>query len=146
MRTSNDKLPKDVTSLCEQIVKGYERRKKDYKNKCIDIIYSHGSGVVEATAKQGTSDPCTAKTERLEQLEGSLDVKLMRAVEASLSMTGTDVGGDSCTRLHNAILLNCENGREFPYEVLNIDEFSRSDFYRRKRRFLKGIAEQLEIN
>ena len=151
MRKSMNRVtvPKDVAALCEQIAKGYERRKKAYEERRLDIIYSTGSTFADpiggSRSPRSFSDPCANKAERLEKLERSLDAKFITAVEQSLMNTGTDVSRDSRERLRKAILLNCESGREHPYEFLGIDEFSRRDFYRRKERFITGIAVALGI-
>jgi len=141
--------PKDVVAMCEQIVRGYDRRKKEYERSRVDIVYRRASGgmtdfIAERNASN-ISDPTERKAEQLERLEDSLDVKFMRAVEQSLLMLGTDVSRDSRERLCKAVLLNCENGREYPYEMLNIDEFSRRDFYRRKKRFIMGVGVVLGV-
>ena len=143
------RIPKDVTALCEQIVRGHERRKKDYENKRLDIIYARSSGFENAIGGSKSagnwSDSSFAKAERLEKLESCLDAKFIRAVEQSLLGLGEDVSRDSRERLRKAVMLNCENGREYPYEVLNIDEFSRRDFYRRRKSFIVGIGATLGL-
>jgi len=147
--TNKNSVPKDVMAMCEEVVRGYERRKKVYENRRLDIIYRGGgamSDYIGGTKSTGVSDTTATKSERLEALEDSLDVRLMRAVEQSLSAVGSDVSRDSRERLRRAFLLNCENGREFPYELLNVDEFSRTDFYRRKKRFIAGVSEVLGLN
>ncbi|MCL1903184.1 MAG: hypothetical protein FWF94_02055 [Oscillospiraceae bacterium] len=142
--TTKLSVPKDVTALCEDIARGYERRKKDYENKRIDIIYSHSSGFEGAVGGSrsagNTSDPSAAKAERLMRLEKSLDAQFLKAVEQSLMMLGTDISRDSRERLRKAVILNCENGREYPFEYLGIDEFSRREFYRRRKSFIIGIG------
>jgi len=143
------KTPKDVTALCETIAKGHERRKKDYESRRIDIIY-HGTsaGSSDFTVKTKgsvTSDPVVRKAESLEKLENSLDYKFIKAVEQSLSSVGAGIPRDLRDRLRSAVLLNCENGRDYPYEILNIDEFSKRDFYRRRKQFLNGIGVYLGI-
>jgi hypothetical protein len=148
MNKNKNKIPKDVTALCEQVVKGYERRKKDYENKRLDIIYHSGGGLTDfvgGRAAGSISNPNACKAERLEKLEESLDYKLIRAVDESLMMLGADFSRDLRDRLRTAVMLNCENGREFPYEVLNIDEFSRRDFYRKREKFITGIAAVLGL-
>jgi len=145
VKTSKVSVPKDVTALCEQVARGYERRRRDYERRRLDVIYSRGSGVVEFGGRSGFSNPNAYKSERLERLEGCLDVKLIHAVDEALLMLGADVVRESRERLRRAMLLNCENGREFPYEVLGLDEFSRSDFYRRKKGFIKGIGVALGL-
>ena len=138
-------IPKDVTVLCEQVAKGYERRKKDYERRRADIMFRAGSGCfsefVGASRSTGsTSDPTAVKAERLESLDNSLDVKLIRAVDEALYLITTGVMRDYREKLCKAILLNCEDGREFPFEVLGLDGFSRAEFYRRKKRFIAGIG------
>ncbi|MDR0223181.1 MAG: hypothetical protein LBI38_06590 [Oscillospiraceae bacterium] len=137
--------PKDVMRLCEEIAKGHERRKKAYERKRLDIIYSTGGGFVELGRNSDISDPVAKKTERLENLEKGLDAKFIRAVEQSLSASGTDVSWESREKLRKALMLNCESGRDYPYELLGIDEFSRRDFYRRKGRFIAEIASALGL-
>ena len=143
-----DKIPKDVQAICEQLAKGYERRRKDYQNRRNDIIYSGGvsyADMVGGSRGNGTTDTVASKTERLENLEACIDVKLMRAVEQSLSATGADVPRNLRERLHKAIMLNVESGKDYPYELLNIDEFSRSEFYRRRKGFVRGIGVELGL-
>ena len=148
-KTAKNCVPEYVAVLCEQIVKGHEKRKKDYESKRTDIIYSHSSGFDEAVgASRGVghiSNSCATKAERLEQLEDSLNAQFLRAVEQSLVSLGDDVPRDSREKLRKAVLLNCESGREFPFEILGIDEFSRRDFYRRRKRFILGVGAALGL-
>ena len=147
-----NKVPKDILVLCEYIARGYERRKKDYENRRTDIIYHSSAGYFADRVGGGggskcgnVSDPSARKAELLEKLENSLEARFMKAVERALAEVGGDVTRDSREKLRKAIMLNCESGRDYPYEVLNIDEFSRRDFYRRRRRFIVGIGEALEL-
>jgi hypothetical protein len=148
-RVKETKAPKDVVSLCEGIVRGHERRRKDYENRRLDIIYSGGSVVysdyVGGARGNAVSDPSARKAERLEKLENSLDAKFLHAVEQSLVSAGADVARELAVRLRKAIMLNCESGHEYPYEKLNIDEFSRRDFYRRRKAFIVGVGEVLGL-
>ncbi|MCL1788846.1 MAG: hypothetical protein FWG33_00635 [Oscillospiraceae bacterium] len=143
-RMTKISISKDTEALCELIARGHERRKKAFENKRLDIIYSHSSGfegAVGGSKSAGTiSDPSAVKAERLERLETSLDAKFLKAVEQSLVLLGADVSRESREKLRKAVLLNCENGREYPYELLNIDEFSRRGFYRRRKMFITGIG------
>jgi len=136
--------PKDVIRLCEEIVRGYERRKHAYEQRRLDIVYYRGGGF-SAGRNPNMSDTVADKTERLEKLEESMDVKFIRAVEQSLAAVGDDVVYESRERLRKAILLNCENGRDYPYEMLDADEFSRRDFYRRRQKFIIGVAAALGL-
>jgi hypothetical protein len=142
------KVPKDVTALCEQVAKGYERRKKSYEQQRMDIIYrqpSGGADFVGGHTPGRNGNPTAFKAERLLKLENGLDMQMIRAVDEALLMTGTDVSRDSREKLRKALLLNCEDGKEFPFEVLGLDGFSRSEFYRRKRMFIAGIGAALGL-
>ncbi|MCL2036430.1 MAG: hypothetical protein FWG83_03475 [Oscillospiraceae bacterium] len=135
-------VPKDVEGLCEQVARGYERRKRDHERRRFDIMYSGGSGFIETGGRSAGNigDPCARKAERLEKLDCGLDARLIKAVDESLFVLCADVSRDLREKLMKSILLNCESGRDYPYEQLGIDEFSRTDFYRRKRRFIRGIG------
>ena len=147
---SKIEIPKDVAVLCEQIAKGHARRKKSYENKRLDIIYSGAASGsfadrVGGAKGSGVSDPNAVKAERLERLESSLDAHFVKAVEQALLMLGADVSQESQKRLRKAVLINCENGKEYPFEFLGLDEFSRRDFYRRRKRFIIGIGAELGL-
>jgi len=137
--------PKDVMKICEEIIRGYERRKRAYEQRRMDIVYYRGGGFMGTGRNPNTHDVVAEKTERLEKLERGLDAKFLRAVEQSLSEVGEDVAAEPRERLRKAVLLNCESGRDYPYEMLNIDEFSRRDFYRRRQKFIAGVAEILGL-
>ncbi|MCL2755352.1 MAG: hypothetical protein FWD35_06530 [Oscillospiraceae bacterium] len=149
MKTSAKiKTPDDVVSLCEGIARGYNRRKKDHESKRLDIIYSGATAFsdhVGGARGNATSDPVARKAERLEALESCLDAQFIGAVEQSLTRVGADVPRELREKLRRAVMLNCESGREFPFEILNIDEFSRRDFYRRRKAFIMGIGEVLGL-
>ncbi|MCL1881095.1 MAG: hypothetical protein FWF76_02845 [Oscillospiraceae bacterium] len=144
----NKKLPTDIISLCEDIAKGYNRRRKDYENRRLDIMYHSGARFENYTGGAkgiAVSNPVARKVERLERLESGLDYKFIKAVENSLSKAGSDLPNDCRKRLTNALMLNSENGKDFPYEKLGLDEFSRRDFYRRRKKFIIGIGAFLGI-
>ncbi|MCL1866426.1 MAG: hypothetical protein FWF82_03345 [Oscillospiraceae bacterium] len=140
---------KDTMALCEEIVKGHVRRQKALENKRADIIHAGGSVSysehVGGSRGNAVSDPTAKKTEKLEKLENGLDALFIRVVEETLADTGKDVVRDSRDKLRKAIMLNCENGRAFPYEMLGIDEFSRSEFYRRRKVFITQVAQRLGL-
>jgi len=150
LKQTKEKTPDDVVSLCEGIARGYNRRKKDYENRRLDIVYAGSVStafcdLVGGAKGNATSDPVARKAERLEKLENSLDARFIHAVEQSLAHVGADVTRELREKLRRAVMLNCENGRDFPYELLNIDEFSRRDFYRRRRAFVEGIGAVLGL-
>jgi len=139
--------PKDVLRICEEIVKGYGRRKRNFEQRRLDIVYycRGGSGFARVGGGSGVSNPVAEKNERLEKLDASLDALFIKAVEQSLVEVGDDVAREPRERLRKAILLNCEDGYEFPYEMLDVGEFSRRDFYRRRKKFICSVAAALGL-
>lgn len=67
------------------------------------------------------------------------------AVQNAFSSVGPDLPEDMRAQLREGIKENCLNGRKNPFERLGIAFISRSEFYRRKRRFLLEMAVQLDI-
>ncbi|MCL2634709.1 MAG: hypothetical protein FWD34_09385 [Oscillospiraceae bacterium] len=139
------KLPPDVQRICEEVIRGYERRREDYEQKRLDIIYTVSGNNVEFSPNNNISAPTQAKAERLEKLENSMNVRFVRAVEQSLAVLGSDLPRDSRERLRTAVILNIENNKEYPYEVLGIDDFSRREFYRRRSQLIQGVAMYLGL-
>lgn len=108
-------MPEDVKQACLWIARGYERRQLEYQ--------SHPS----------------AQTERHAQ-----ELRRMEAVEQALVSVGADIQAEEVReQLRKAILLNVESGRAYPYERLGVECMGRSEFYRRKDRFLADIAAYL---
>lgn len=103
----------------------------DVKQICLWLV--RGYGRRKAAALNGDS---LASRER----------ERMEAVEQALVAVGTDIPSeDAWERMRRSILLNVENGRANPYERLGLEAASRSDFYRRKDRFLADIAARLDL-
>lgn len=111
----NRRMPEDVKQTCLWLARGYERRKLERRD--------HLSGQPERKARE---------RERME------------AVEQALMAVGADIPAEDVReRLRGAITLNIESGRAYPYERLRLEGVSRSEFYRRKDRFLADIAAYL---
>ena len=82
----------------------------------------------------------------LERLEHSPDARRVAAVDKAKLLIGEDLqDGELRRKLTNAILLNCESGRNYPFEILGVDGLSRMDFYRRRNRFLQTVAENFGL-
>lgn len=112
---SVERLPEDVKQVCLWLVRGYERRKQARQN-------------------------CPAGKPRISARER----ERMEAVEQALMAVGADIPSEDVrARLRTAILLNVESGRSYPYEQLGLTCVSRSEFYRRKDRFLADVAAYL---
>lgn len=112
---ANKRMSEDVKQVCLWLARGYGRRKLEY----------HRSPA--GKAKRGTRE-----WERVE------------AVERALAAVGADIPAeDARKRLRAAIMLNVESGRAYPYEHLGLEFMGRSEFYRRKDRFLADVAAYL---
>ena len=141
------RIPYEIKQEAIWIVRGYDMRKRNYERMKSDIL-THmsagaGDGVPHGT---GVSDQTANKAEQIERLERYPEVKKMRAVEYAERQIGQDVINEEVRdRLRKAIVQNCKSGRRYPFEHLNLIEFSRRDFYRRKEKFLIDIASFLEM-
>lgn len=140
------RLPYDIKQECLWIVRGYERRVKNYAQERNNIL--HGSSCECDGMPNGTDkkSPTERKIAALELLESCPEVQRVHAVDHAKMKIGRDVASPECReRLKRAILLNCVSGREYPFERLNVNEFSRRDFYRRKDGFLEEIAKYMGL-
>lgn len=153
-----DALPDDLKKTCLGLYHGYKRRVKWYHEQRREILERgtvnfasyHDERGEECRDYGGRSSgagrPLESKVEALLALEEHPETLRMRAVEQAKLTVGTDVGSDEIRqRLLDSILLNCESGRTYPFEVLNLTEFSRRDFYRRRNAFLMEIAKSLDM-
>ena len=148
-----DKLPEDIKQEALSYIRGYERRRKIYRQKYYEIINSPPAAFTIAEADgemihiyNGHSNipgnPTANKALQLAQLEQHPDTIKMRAVEQAKKDIGADVADDDVRqRLINALWINCLSGRCHPFEHLNLTEFSRMDFYSRKHKFLRDISD-----
>lgn len=152
-------LPWDVKQTCLWIVRGYERRAAWYREARREIESGRGAGydtyIDQASGERmrqfrpRTAEPGRAtedKALRLERLENDPEVGRMRAVDHAAQCIGRDILNEELRqRLVRCIRQNCEDGRESPFEYLNLTEFSRTDFYRRKNQFLYFVACYLQL-
>lgn len=157
----DNKLPWDIKQECLWIVRGYDRRVKRYIAQRQDIIETGGASYVTYTHMEGGTPeerrafmphsnyagrPVEDKQAQLEAVEHYPETLKMRAVEFAKLRIGLDCNNEEeRQRLSNGILLNCESGRNYPFEYLNLPEFSQRDFYRRKDAFLFEIANYLHM-
>lgn len=169
--SKHEKLPYDIKQECLWIVRGYDRRVKQYHAQRQDVIESGGANYVTYTHIDQMKDektgavvekkeerreylphsgsvgrPSEDKQARLEAIESYPETLKMRAVEHAKLRIGLDCKSEEIRQLLiNGIILNCESGRNYPFQYLNLPEFSDSDFHRRKDRFLTDIAKFLKI-
>ena len=150
-------LDDDIKQQALWIVRGYKASLRRYMAARQDVILatpcSFGEYVAgEETCRQyfpHSSDvgrPVENMQQALERLEQSPDARRVAAVDKAKLLIGEDLqDGELRRKLTNAILLNCESGRNYPFEILGVDGLSRRDFYRRRNRFLHDVAEKFGI-
>lgn len=155
-------LPADVRQTCIQLVRGYERRVRNYYDRRREII--EGSPCQYEVVKDRNAPDDWKKDSRfyppsshsasrtgedkamqLLGLEELPETKRMRAVEQAKLQIGLDLPEGMRQKLADAIILNCKAGRRYPYEYLDVEGIGRTDFYDRRTSFLVSIAEYLEM-
>lgn len=153
-------LPDDVRKICIQIVRGYNRRVRNYNNQRQEIIDGtscHYTVTKDPTdpddwkktswAYQPTAHNASRTTEditsRLLGLEEQPETKRMRAVEQAKLQIGLDLPEDLRRKLSEAIILNCQSGRRYPYTCFYLAGIEKTNFYDRRTDFLYSIAEYL---
>ena len=152
-------LPDDIRDECRSIVKGYNRRVSDYHMARREVI--DGTACRYQTVKDektgkyirvfppnsnNASRTTEEKAERLAAIEEWPETQRMRAVERAKLEIGLDLSEEDRGKLANAIILNCEDGRNYQYEYLDVPEgIGRTNFYDRRTTFLIDIAKFLKI-
>lgn len=154
--SKEDKLPWDVKQQCIWIVRGYDRTRREYNRARKEIMDAGGENYVtyvengeQMRAYLPSSHTATRTAEnvaiRLEALEKATPVRQMRAVEHAKAKIGQEMPAAIQDLLRDAIVLNCMNGRKYPFERLYVIGISRSDFYRIRSSFFREIAQELGL-
>ena len=150
-------LDEDIKQQALWIVRGYKASLRRYMAARQDVILatpcSFGEYVAgEETCRQyfphssSVGRPVENMQQALERLEQCPDARRVAAVDKAKLLIGEDLQDEELRRkLTNAILLNCESGRNYPFEILGVDGLSRMDFYRRRNRFLQTVAENFGL-
>lgn len=150
-------MPYDIKQTCIWLVRGYERRVRNYlcwrediihSSPCLYTTYIQNGEECRQYFGHGSSPgkPIENKQEQLEAIEGFPETQRMRAVEQALVHIGNDLQNEELRqKLKEGIYLNCQNRKQYPFELLGIDGISRMSFYRRKDKFLIDIAEYLNL-
>lgn len=140
-----DALPDDMKAECLCIVRGYDRRVKEYREKYEQVIHgSRGNDGMPGGSECGSS--VERKVAQLEAIEHHPETQKMRAVEQALYVIGADVENpEERDALVRAMMLNCASGRKYPFRYLSVGCMSERTFNRRKRQFLFEIAIFLEM-
>lgn len=155
-------LPDDVRQTCIQMVRGYDRRVREFYDRRREIIDGSPSRFEVIKDKDAPEDwqknsyfypPSSHNASRtgedkamqLMGLEELPETKRMRAVEEAKRAIGLDLPEVMRAKLVDAIMLNCKSGRRYPYEYLDVEGIGRTDFYQRRTRFLMDIAKYLGL-
>lgn len=154
---ADGKLPWDVRQQCIWIVRGYERQRREYMKARREILDAGGGDRSVTYTVNGEERreylplPHNAArqtenlAERLAALEQTQAFRQMRAVEHARARIGADLPGDLQDKLRDAIMLNCLDGRKYPFERLYVVGIERTSFYKTRNAFFKNIATELGI-
>lgn len=150
-------LDDDIKQQALWIVRGYKASLRRYMAARQDVILATPCSFGEYVAGEETcrqyfphssevGRPVENMQQALERLEQCPDARRVAAVDKAKLLIGEDLQDEELRRkLTNAILLNCESGRNYPFEILGVDGLSRMDFYRRRNRFLQTVAENFGL-
>lgn len=152
----HDKIPWDIRQQCLWIIRGYDRARREYFRARREILDAGGQnfttaivdGVEQRVYMPGArrvSRTTEDKQLRLEALEQTQAFKQMRAVEHARAKIGAGFPAEMQDKLRDAIMLNCIDGRKYPFERLFVTGVSRSDFYRARNDFFRAIAMELGL-
>ena len=141
------KPDREGRALAMQYVRRYARYKAALAQEREAIL--HGSPAPPDGQPRGggtPGDPTAQAAAALERLEGSHRARVVRVVEQARQNVGQDVFSDEERRaLQRAVWASCLRRSDNPYAEFAAGlNFSKSDFYRRRRRFLDEIAEGIE--
>lgn len=151
-----EKIPWDVRQQCLWIVRGYDRQRREYLKARREILDAGGDHSVtytvdgeERRAYLPSAHAATRTTEnlahRLAELEQTAAFRQIRAVDHARARIGQDMPGELADRLREAIMLNCLDGRKYPFERLYVVGIERRTFYRVRNAFFRQIAEELGL-
>ena len=155
-------LPDDVKQNCLSLVRGYARRKREYAQKRQELMSNSSDRVITILDKDdpenekksmgvmlpgshGASRTTERIAERMLSLEEHPDTIRMRAVEYAAARIGLDMPEDQRKILEKAIFTSCIQGRQCPFERMQVEGMERSCFYDRRMRFLIDIAKYMDM-
>ena len=156
-------LQDDVKQNCLSLVKGYARRREEYKQRRMELmsvspdnhvtVYRDKKDPFNVDKQIGAIIPSTHNASRTTEdiaariagLEDLPETKRMRAVEYAAKRIGQDLNEKDRKQLVDAIFRSCIDGRKYPFERLAINGMERSCFYARRMKFLVDIAKFMEM-
>lgn len=137
------RIPRDVTQAALYLVRGQPAREKRYREQKNQI-----AGYDKKTPGGNPAwvlPSCEEKKRRMCELDNSRDARTMRAIQQAAYDIGADLPMNIAGKLREAVLNNCRAGRRWRYELLDVPTISRAEFYRRKREFLRDVAQRCGI-
>lgn len=130
-KVQRKKLPPDVRMECVSLVKGYDRRLKEYRRRVNEIMDSTaGDFLVVKTVSH--SNPTMVKTELIERLESFEEVKKLRAVQKALLTVEPE--------LRKPILCNIRD--RAPFAGFGVEGYSETTFRRRRNTVIAALANE----
>ncbi len=139
-------LPVDIQQQCLWIVRGYERTRKEYTEARKMILDAESSSFHSSRVQiSGFSRATENDAARLAAIDNYPAFLRMFAVEHALDAVTKAFPLELKPKIKKALLLSCQDGREWPFERLDAPGLSRSGFYRMRRRFLLSIAQELKL-
>lgn len=126
------RLPHDVRMECVYLVRGYERRKKDYLREVEEIIGSAIPTLGDGVQNPGTADPTGRKAALIAGLEEKEEVKKLRAVGRALAEMEPE--------LRTPLIRNISS--RTPFISLGVEGYSEMTFKRRRRKLLFLVAKE----
>ena len=161
------RLPEDVKLTALSYVKGYPRRKAEYMMKFNDIVAGKGfpfeTYTISGYDERGDpgelecrvpidrvfgsiGNPTQQKAFLLAELSKHPETVRMRAVEKAMELIGDRIMNDELReKLVQAIMLNCDSGRVYIYEDMDLPGISRKAFFAERRRFLWYVAKYSDL-
>lgn len=151
-------IPKDVKFTILNIIKGHERRKREYKKEYDNIfddsacsyetyIDDNGKTVI-AFVPKGKGEKHSSvesKAQALIELQEKQDTIIMNIVDEELNNIGADISNlKARQQLIKGIYQNCIS-KEYPYERLYTPGISRKKFYQYRNIFIYKVAKKLNF-
>lgn len=144
---SKDSIPADVQMQITGIMRGYKRVRREYLRQRQEVMDAGNASIHDAGGKDHRSlhRPTEARALQLEELDRFPAFRQMLAVDHALDRVCGSFPGEMGLLLRKALLLNSADGREFPFERLNVFGVSRSGYYRLKKQLYAVLAVELGL-
>ena len=151
---AKEKLPWAVKQQILWMVRDYDRMRREYKRMRRDILDAGGEHYTTYTVNgeerreyisggHNASRTTEDRQMQLESLENTPMVRQMRAIDHASARIGKGLPELLRDQLREAILLNCQSGRKYPFERLYVAGIGRTLFFEHRAQFLQDIAFEL---